>query len=140
YRVRVTMGSFRISAQLVQLCSQLFFFFFSSRRRHTRWPRDWSSDVCSSDLDDGGVAQTWDKGGNWDFLNTFPIGQPYIVSYDMAFPYNVCAGYQDNGSWCGPSRRRQGELTNADWTTVGGGDGFYTAQAPTDPNTIYVES
>src|SRR5690625_8038334 len=23
-------------------------FFFSSRRRHTRWPRDWSSDVCSS--------------------------------------------------------------------------------------------
>src|SRR6266702_3739335 len=26
------------------------FFFFSSRRRHTRWPRDWSSDVCSSDL------------------------------------------------------------------------------------------
>src|SRR5690625_3905586 len=29
---------------------QFFFFFFSSRRRHTRWPRDWSSDVCSSDL------------------------------------------------------------------------------------------
>src|SRR5690625_2462947 len=28
------------------------FFFFSSRRRHTRWPRDWSSDVCSSDLFD----------------------------------------------------------------------------------------
>src|SRR5690625_4406438 len=27
-----------------------FCFFFSSRRRHTRWPRDWSSDVCSSDL------------------------------------------------------------------------------------------
>src|SRR5439155_13725855 len=26
------------------------FFFFSSRRRHTRWPRDWSSDVCSCDL------------------------------------------------------------------------------------------
>src|SRR6266508_4649414 len=28
----------------------MFCFFFSSRRRHTRWPRDWSSDVCSSDL------------------------------------------------------------------------------------------
>src|SRR5205809_3597487 len=27
-----------------------FFFFFSSRRRHTRCSRDWSSDVCSSDL------------------------------------------------------------------------------------------
>src|SRR5690625_1057859 len=31
-------------------CSTRFCFFFSSRRRHTRWPRDWSSDVCSSDL------------------------------------------------------------------------------------------
>src|SRR5690625_6863316 len=29
---------------------RFFLFFFSSRRRHTRWPRDWSSDVCSSDL------------------------------------------------------------------------------------------
>src|SRR5205807_6046885 len=29
----------------------LFFFFFSSRRRHTRLQGDWSSDVCSSDLD-----------------------------------------------------------------------------------------
>src|SRR6266542_7072815 len=28
----------------------MFFFFFSSRRRHTRCYRDWSSDVCSSDL------------------------------------------------------------------------------------------
>src|SRR5207247_3076122 len=28
----------------------IFFFFFSSRRRHTRSTRDWSSDVCSSDL------------------------------------------------------------------------------------------
>src|SRR5690606_40046527 len=33
-----------------------FFFFFSSRRRHTRFSRDWSSDVCSSDLDDGSVT------------------------------------------------------------------------------------
>src|SRR5690625_7107811 len=32
------------------MCMIIFFFFFSSRRRHTRWPRDWSSDVCSSDL------------------------------------------------------------------------------------------
>src|SRR6266849_10153637 len=31
-------------------CSFCFFFFFSSRRRHTRSTRDWSSDVCSSDL------------------------------------------------------------------------------------------
>src|SRR5205809_5870323 len=31
-------------------CICIFFFFFSSRRRHTRCSRDWSSDVCSSDL------------------------------------------------------------------------------------------
>src|SRR3712207_7922147 len=30
--------------------SVMYFFFFSSRRRHTRYWRDWSSDVCSSDL------------------------------------------------------------------------------------------
>src|SRR5690554_2786475 len=32
------------------VCVCCFFFFFSSRRRHTRCGRDWSSDVCSSDL------------------------------------------------------------------------------------------
>src|SRR5690606_39288355 len=32
------------------LSSRFYFFFFSSRRRHTRFSRDWSSDVCSSDL------------------------------------------------------------------------------------------
>src|SRR5947199_6582334 len=34
-----------------------FFFFFSSRRRHTRCLSDWSSDVCSSDLDPDDEAQ-----------------------------------------------------------------------------------
>src|SRR5690606_39731650 len=34
------------------------FFFFSSRRRHTRFSRDWSSDVCSSDLG-------WDRRGGY---------------------------------------------------------------------------
>src|SRR5207249_9067744 len=34
----------------VSTCWLLDFFFFSSRRRHTRSKRDWSSDVCSSDL------------------------------------------------------------------------------------------
>src|SRR5258707_1879462 len=33
-------------------------FFFSSRRRHTRYWRDWSSDVCSSDLHDGSETMT----------------------------------------------------------------------------------
>src|SRR5690606_40248388 len=33
-----------------QLLAVRYLFFFSSRRRHTRFSRDWSSDVCSSDL------------------------------------------------------------------------------------------
>src|SRR5258707_7244744 len=42
----------RLAAETPSSClkSILFFFFFSSRRRHTRYWRDWSSDVCSSDL------------------------------------------------------------------------------------------
>src|SRR5207253_8694694 len=36
------------------------YFFFSTRRRHTRWPRDWSSDVCSSDLEAGSSADDVD--------------------------------------------------------------------------------
>src|SRR3989449_4536908 len=35
----------------MRMCLAVFFFFFSSRRRHTRCSRDWSSDVCSSDLE-----------------------------------------------------------------------------------------
>src|SRR3989441_878002 len=89
--------------------------------------------------DDGGVSQTWDKGGNFDFLNVITLAQLYVVSYDMAFPYRVCGGLQDNGSWCGPSRHRQGAVTNADWITIGGGDGFYTAQDPTDPTIVRSE-
>src|SRR5947209_11073698 len=38
-----------------------FFFFFSSRRRHTRYWRDWSSDVCSSDLGKNAVAAAYRK-------------------------------------------------------------------------------
>src|SRR2546430_17705702 len=36
----------------------MFFFFFSSRRRHTRFDCDWSSDVCSSDLE---PASLWSR-------------------------------------------------------------------------------
>src|SRR5256885_6023598 len=44
-----------IISSLWALCSSLFFF-FSSRRRHTRLQGDWSSDVCSSDLEYGHVS------------------------------------------------------------------------------------
>src|SRR3712207_9317120 len=37
----------------------MFFNFFSSRRRHTRYWRDWSSDVCSSDLGYPQVGAAW---------------------------------------------------------------------------------
>src|SRR5690606_40260095 len=37
-------------------------FFFSSRRRHTRFSRDWSSDVCSSDLDVAAAYAAFERG------------------------------------------------------------------------------
>ena len=89
---------------------------------------------------DGGIAITWDKGGNWDFPNTFAIGQFYAVSYNMDVPYRVCGGLQDNGTWCGPSRRRSGGIDNHMWYTVNGGDGFWAAQDMQDHDLVYAES
>src|SRR2546421_12142384 len=48
------MTSSAVRSRLV-IFHSVFFFFFSSRRRHTRSDRDWSSDVCSSDLSSGDV-------------------------------------------------------------------------------------
>ena len=106
---------------------------------HAMWidPKDPEHFVVG---DDGGVSQTWDRGGNYQFLNIMPLGQFYAISYNMDIPYRVCGGLQDNGSWCGPSRRARGPITNAMWFNVGGGDGFYSAQDPNDPNTVYAES
>ena len=89
---------------------------------------------------DGGIGISFDQGGNYTFPNIFALGQPYNVSFDYAVPYRICGGLQDNGSWCGPSRRRQGPITNAMWATINGGDGFVTMQDPTDPNIVYSES
>src|SRR5690554_7011580 len=50
WRVRVTDPRTAF-ARIKQPMSFCLLFFFSSRRRHTRCGRDWSSDVCSSDLD-----------------------------------------------------------------------------------------
>src|SRR5437870_8251835 len=47
---RVDALSIELELETLHLRVLMFVFFFSSRRRHTRWPRDWSSDVCSSDL------------------------------------------------------------------------------------------
>lgn len=89
---------------------------------------------------DGGLQVTYDKGGTWEHVNTMALGQFYNISYDMAVPYRICGGLQDNGSWCGPSRSTSGGITNANWFNVGGGDGFVTAQDPTNPDIIYSES
>ncbi len=89
---------------------------------------------------DGGIGVTFDQGGNYIFPNTMALGQFYEVSFGMEMPYTVCGGLQDNGSWCGPSRRRQGSITNAMWYSVGGGDGFFTLQDPERPEIVYSES
>src|SRR5690606_39747459 len=66
-----------------------FAFFFSSRRRHTRFSRDWSSDVCSSDLKL--VNEYWEdllhakeNGKKVVYTTGLPIG-PFIAAQDMAW-------------------------------------------------------
>ena len=67
---------------------------------HAMWidPNDPNYFVVGND---GGIGVTFDRGGNYFYPNTFALGQPYNVSFDFAVPYNVCGGFQDNGSWCG---------------------------------------
>src|SRR5207302_5425164 len=64
-----------------------FFFFFSSRRRHTRFSRDWSSDVCSSDLgEDKIVVQVNDAVGgvHEDVVSTDLANKTVEVSTNFA--------------------------------------------------------
>ena len=89
---------------------------------------------------DGGIAITFDKGGNFSQGQNIPVAQFYEVAYDMSVPYNVCSGAQDNGTWCGPSKRRTPQTSLGYWFTIAGGDGFYAAMDPTDPNIVYGES
>ncbi len=90
---------------------------------------------------DGGFDMSFDGGLTWDYHNNMALGQFYQVSADMRRPYHVCGGLQDNGSWCGPSAvRSNAGAVNTDWYNVGGGDGFYTRQDPSDWRIIYSES
>ncbi|HWF84973.1 MAG TPA: hypothetical protein VG222_09010, partial [Vicinamibacterales bacterium] len=90
---------------------------------------------------DGGVAVTYDQAKTWNFLPNLPVGLFYHVSYDMATPYHVCGGMQDNYSWCGPSAvRGAAGIANYQWTTVQGGDGFVALQDPLDYRVAYSES
>jgi photosystem II stability/assembly factor-like uncharacterized protein len=90
---------------------------------------------------DGGLDASYDQGDTWEYVNTVPVGQFYAVSADMRKPYVVCGGLQDNGSWCGPSATRSSNgILNSDWYRVGGGDGFYTQNDPSDWTLLYSES
>src|SRR6266852_8836031 len=91
--------------------SLCLFFFFSSRRRHTRCYRDWSSDVCSSDLGPSGSGKSTlfrAIGGIWPFGSgtvAIPEGarvmvlpqRPYlpIGSLDAAIAYPAAPGTFD---------------------------------------------
>jgi len=90
---------------------------------------------------DGGLAYSYDQAKTWVFVPNLPVGLFYHVSYDMATPFNVCGGMQDNYDWCGPSAvRGAAGIANHHWTTIQGGDGFVVLQDPADSRVIYSES
>ena len=90
---------------------------------------------------DGGLAVSYDMAKTWVFLPNLPVGLFYHVSFDMAMPYNVCGGMQDNYNWCGPSAvRGAAGIANHHWATLQGGDGFVVLQDPNEYRVVYSES
>jgi photosystem II stability/assembly factor-like uncharacterized protein len=90
---------------------------------------------------DGGLNLSYDDGKTWFKLNSPPVGQFYHVNVDMAEPYNVYGGLQDNGVWMGSSKSEP----NTDWQDSGqnefrrimGGDGMQTMIDNRDNTTVY---
>lgn len=90
---------------------------------------------------DGGLNITYDNGKTWFKANTPPVAQFYNIAVDMAKPYNVYGGLQDNGVWTGPSTYKPGY----DWYDRGqypykgllGGDGMQVQVDWRDNNTVY---
>ncbi|MEN9686766.1 MAG: hypothetical protein RLZZ28_2552 [Bacteroidota bacterium] len=90
---------------------------------------------------DGGCNITYDNGEHWFKANTPPVGQFYNITFDMAKPYNVYGGLQDNGTWFGSSTTRE----NYDWYDsgdnpfkgIGGGDGMQVQVDWRDNKTVY---
>jgi photosystem II stability/assembly factor-like uncharacterized protein len=89
--------------------------------------------------DDGGVWYSHDAGNKWLKANNLPISQFYHVSVDMADPYHVYGGLQDNSDWMGDSAY-PGGITNGRWENLYGGDGFFVFADPSDPDYAYVEA
>lgn len=91
--------------------------------------------------DDGGLGISYDRGDHFLYLTHLPVSQWYRVSVDMAHPYNVYGGLQDNGSWAGPNQVYRAEgILNEDWVRWGGGDGFLSLVDTTDNRILYTES
>lgn len=90
---------------------------------------------------DGGCNISYDNGEHWFKANTPPVGQFYAVTFDMAKPYNVYGGLQDNGTWYGSSTTKE----NYDWYDSGenpykginGGDGMQVQVDWRDSKTVY---
>jgi len=89
--------------------------------------------------DDGGLWFSYDAGNKWVKNENLPVSQFYHVSVDMARPYNVYGGLQDNSSWVGPSEF-PGGITNHQWENMYGGDGFWMFADPSDPDYLYAEA
>lgn len=107
---------------------------------HALWldPKDGQRAILGND---GGLGITHDGGANWDHIARLPLAQCYTVAVDMAEPYRIYSGLQDNGTWGFPSRAQTvAGITAVDAFRVDGGDGFYVTCDPTDPDTIYSES
>jgi photosystem II stability/assembly factor-like uncharacterized protein len=87
---------------------------------------------------DGGLDVSFDGGATWLSLSTVSVGQFYTVSVDMATPYNIYGGLQDNGVLKGSSQSRP-NITGS-WTRAGGGDGMWAQIDPRDNATYYAGS
>lgn len=93
------------------------------------------------DGNDGGINITYDFGKTWFKANTPPVGQFYSVNVDMAEPYNVYGGTQDNGVWFGPSTNKDDYSWYASgqyaFKNIMGGDGMQVAIDTRDNVTVY---
>ncbi len=107
---------------------------------HAMWidPKDTDHVMIGGD---GGVYESYDAGKNYIFKSNLPVTQFYRVNVDNTWPfYWVYGGTQDNNSFGGPSQNtsRQG-VSSGEWVVTLGGDGFWQAIDPDNPDIVYSE-